>query len=84
MILDGIAFALICILLGESAIECRDFFSCPLHFCVLLQRGNCQYRIGCFYCTKIPGICHSLSSIFSVNVSAMMRSIFRFSGSVPS
>ena len=84
LVLDGVALALVCILLGEAAIESRDFISCPLHFCVLLQWGNCQYRIGCFYCTKIPGICHSLSSIFSVNFSAMMRSIFRFSGSVPS
>ena len=37
LVLDGVALALVYILLGEAAIESHDFISCPLHFCVLLQ-----------------------------------------------
>ena len=29
MVLDGVALALVCILLGEAAIESRDFFQLP-------------------------------------------------------
>ena len=46
LILNGQGLPSPLVLLRQAAVEGSNFTCCSQHFCLLLYRSNCQYRIG--------------------------------------
>ena len=46
LILNGQGLPSPLVLLRQTAVEGGDFICCSRHFCLLLYRSNCQYKIG--------------------------------------